>query len=86
MPVAMPTWRKVELTPEAIPDAVRGDHADRGGGQRRVDQADAEPGDREAGDEVGPRRVGLDAADEQQADAQDQEAGTDQPLRRHLLR
>ena len=40
MPVAMPTWRKVELMPEAMPPC-RGRHdADGGGGERRVDQAD----------------------------------------------
>jgi hypothetical protein len=50
MPVAMLTWRNVELTPDARPGLVRRDDADRRRGQRRVDHAAAEAGHDETGD------------------------------------
>ena len=71
MPMAMPTWRKVELTPEAIPERSGRDHADRRRGERHVDQADADAGHDQAGDQVRPLgRVGAggDAAHQEQAE------------------
>ena len=55
-PVAMPTWRKVLLIPEAIPARAGVDDADRRRGDARVGQADPEPGEEEPGEQRGPAR------------------------------
>ena len=85
MPVAMPICRKVELTPEAIPALLRRDHADGGGRERRVHQAAAGPGDDEPGDQVRPARQAGQPGHHDEADADQQQAGTDQPPGGHPL-
>ena len=69
MPVAMPTWRKVELMPDAMPARCGCDDADGGGRQRRVGHADADAGDDEAGQQRRPVVAGVEPRHQQQADA-----------------
>ena len=80
MPVAMPTWRKVEFTPLAMPARATGTTptaVDASGG---LIIPIPTPGHDQAGDQVGPRGVVADAVEEQQPDPEDQEARRDQPL------
>ena len=65
-PVAIPTWRSVELIPRRHARPRRLHHADGGRGQRHVDQARADAGDDEAGDQVRPAHARLDPAHQQQ--------------------
>ena len=67
MPVAIPTWRNVELMPDAMPGPRGRDDADRGVGDRRVDRADPEARDDEAGQQRRPVVARVEAAHEQQA-------------------
>ena len=67
------------VDPRGHARAVRLDDADRGGGQRRVDRADAAAGDHEPGEQRGPVVAGLDPAHQQQSDADEGEAAGDEP-------
>ena len=74
-PVAIPTWRSVELIPEAIPARSGGTTADRGRGERDVDQPGAGAREDEARQEVRPAVRGRQAAHQQQAAGQQREPG-----------
>ena len=52
--------------------------ADRGRGERRVDQADAGAAEHEAGDQDGPGRARFDAGHREQAEAGEREPGAEQ--------
>src|SRR3954465_4859066 len=65
MPVAIPTWRKVEFTPQAMPARAggtiptpagprRGDDPDRGGRQSGIAHAHADARERQAGQQGRP--------------------------------
>ena len=75
-PVAIPTWRKVVLIPEAIPAlSPAGTTAIAAWRDRRVGDADADAGDEEAGQQRRPaRRPALDAVHQQQADPDQRQA------------
>ena len=85
MPVAMPTCRKVRVDTGRHAGLLRRDDADGGGRERRVDQAAAEAGDDEPGNQVRPVRGAAEPGHQQQPDADEQQARTDQPAGRHLL-
>ena len=85
-PVAIPTWRKVVLIPEPIPDFSHRDDGDRRLADPRVGGADADPGDDEAGQQRRPARVDRDAAHQQQADADQDEPEPEQEPDRDFVR
>ena len=73
MPVAMPTWRKVELMPDAMP-ARRGSTTPTAAvASAGLTSADAAAGDHEAGQQRGPVVAGLQAAHQQQPGADERE-------------
>ena len=83
MPVAMPTWRKVLLMPEAMPlrrGRTTPTAVEASGG---FDEADPDAGEQEAGEQRGPARVGVDAAHQQQPDADEQQPAAEQHAHRH---
>ena len=57
IPVAIPTWRKVRVDARGHAAALGWDDADRRRGERRVDQADADAAEHEAGDQRRPARA-----------------------------
>ena len=69
MPVAMPTWRNVELMPEAMPARCGSTTPTAAVASARVDEPDAAAGDQEAGQQRGPVVARLEAAHQQQPDA-----------------
>ena len=70
MPVAIPTWRKVLLMPEAgAAEPGSATTLDRRVAERRVHEADARPGDEEPGQQRRPLRGGRDAAHQKQPGA-----------------
>src|ERR1700735_3784739 len=84
IPVAMPIWRKVVLTPEAIPErwGVTTPTAVEASGGCAHPRPGA--GHDEAGDEVGPGARSVEPGHKQQADPDQKEAGTDEPTDRHV--
>ena len=67
-PVAIPTWRKVVLIPEPIPDFSTGTTAIAAWPIPGLVDADPDPGEDEAGQQRRPARVRRDAVHQQQAD------------------
>ncbi len=62
---------------------LRWHHADGGGGQRRIDDADADAAHDHARDEMGPGRARVEPAHEQQSRADDDQARPDEQPDRH---
>ena len=70
-PVAIPTWRKVVLIPEPIPDFSTGTTAIAAWPIPGLVVPDPDPGGDEAGQQRRPVRVGRDPVHQQEADADD---------------
>ena len=83
MPVAMPTWRKVELIPEPMPARCGGTTPTAVEASGGLMSADADAGEEEPGQQHGPCRVGVEPAHEQQPDADEQQPAADQSPHRH---
>ena len=81
MPVAMPTWRNVELIPDAIPARAGATTPIAAFGDRRVDRPDPDAREDEPRQERRPVRARVDAAHEQQARRHEQQAAAEQAAR-----
>ena len=83
MPVAMPTWRKVELMPDAMPACRAGTTPTAVEASGGLIESDADSADDEARHQVGPVGLGVQPPHEQQPDADDDAAGADEQAYGH---
>ena len=79
MPVAMPTWRNVELMPDAMPARCGSTTPTAAVASAGLVEADAAAGDEEARQQRRPVVARLEAAHQQQPDPDEREAAAEEP-------